>query len=48
MKRSKSNPVHKNLEKFNRPATHEDKKKKDKKGYTKHKKDKDYDDFCPL
>lgn len=32
-----TNPVHKNREKFNRPATHKDKKKADKKGYKKHK-----------
>lgn len=33
-----TNPVHKNREKFNRPATHKDKKKETKKGYTKYKK----------
>ena len=33
----KSNPVHKNREKFNRPATHLDKKKQVRKGYRKHK-----------
>jgi hypothetical protein len=33
----KRNPVAKNIEKFNRPATHTDKKKDMKKGNTKHK-----------
>ncbi len=33
----KRNPVAKNIEKFNRPATHMDKKKELKKGTTKHK-----------
>ena len=37
----KSNPVAKNLPKFNRPATHVDRKKRDKKGYEKHKGDLD-------
>ena len=31
------NPVAKNIEKFNKPKTHSDKKKKQKKGYRKHK-----------
>jgi len=34
---SKGNPVAKNLNKFNRPATHKDKKKDAKRGYQKHK-----------
>jgi len=34
---SKGNPVAKNLNKFNRPATHKDKKKDAKRGYVKHK-----------
>jgi hypothetical protein len=34
---SKGNPVAKNLNKFNKPATHKDKKKDDKRGYLKHK-----------
>ena len=34
---SKGNPVAKNLNKFNRPATHKDKKKDTKRGYQKHK-----------
>lgn len=42
------NPVHKNMEKFNRPVTHTDKKKETKKGYTKHKKDKRDDNQDPL
>lgn len=33
----KANPVAKNLEKFNRPATHNDRKKADKRGDRKHK-----------
>ena len=39
-----SNPVHKNREKFNRPATHKDKKKESKKGYDKHGKRKQVGD----
>lgn len=35
------NPVSKNMEKFNRPATHKDKKKENKKGYKKHKENHD-------
>ncbi len=31
------NPVAKNMEKFNRPATHVDRKKREKEGYKKHK-----------
>ena len=34
---SKGNPVAKNLNKFNKPATHKDKKKDAKRGYVKHK-----------
>ena len=34
---SKGNPVAKNLNKFNKPATHKDKKKDVKRGYQKHK-----------
>lgn len=34
----KSNPVAKNCNKFNKPATHTDRKKALKKGYKKHKK----------
>jgi len=34
---AKGNPVAKNLNKFNRPATHKDKKKDAKRGYQKHK-----------
>ena len=34
---TKRNPVAKNIEKFNKPKTHSDKKKKMKKGYRKHK-----------
>lgn len=37
MERSKSNPVAKNLNKFNKPATYRDRKKAMKKGYKKHK-----------
>lgn len=33
------NPVAKNLNRFNRPATHRDRKKSDKAGEEKHKKD---------
>ena len=36
-KESKGNPVAKNLNKFNKPATHKDRKKEMKKGYEKHK-----------
>jgi len=43
-----SNPVHKNREKFNRPATHNDKKKETKKGYKKHGRRKHNDDNNPL
>ena len=38
MKRDKSNPVAKNLNKYNKPATHTDRKKAMKKGEVKHKK----------
>lgn len=31
------NPVAKNLNKFNKPATHKDRKKAGKRGYRKHK-----------
>ena len=34
---AKGNPVAKNLNKFNKPATHKDKKKDAKRGYVKHK-----------
>jgi hypothetical protein len=36
-RRGKTNPVAKNMEKFNRPATYVDRKKREKKGYKKHK-----------
>ena len=32
-----TNPVAKNMNKYNKPATHRDRKKDDKRGYTKHK-----------
>ena len=35
--RQKRNPVAKNCNKFNKPATHVDRKKRAKKGYRKHK-----------
>ena len=35
--RESSNPVAKNLNKFNKPATHRDRKKDNKRGYVKHK-----------
>ncbi len=38
MTRNKSNPVAKNLNKFNKPATHKDRKKAASRGYVKHKK----------
>ena len=34
---AKGNPVAKNLNKYNKPVTHRDRKKDDKRGYTKHK-----------
>ena len=34
---TKKNPVAKNLNKFNKPATHVDRKKRDARGYRKHK-----------
>ncbi len=37
VKNKKPNPVAKNMEKFNRPATHVDRKKREKEGYKKHK-----------
>jgi len=37
MERNKSNPVAKNCNKFNKPATHKDRKKAASRGYTKHK-----------
>lgn len=37
-KRKNRNPVAKNMERFNRPTTHEDRRKSLKKGYEKHKK----------
>jgi len=36
-KRRKTNPVAKNLNQFNKPATHVDTKKRALKGYRKHK-----------
>ena len=33
----RTNPVAKNMEKFNRPATHVDRKKRERDGYKKHK-----------
>ena len=36
-KYAKKNPVAKNLNKFNKPATHVDRKKRDARGYRKHK-----------
>ncbi len=39
MERNKSNPVAKNLNKFNKPATHKDRKKAASRGYYKHKKE---------
>ena len=36
-KSKKTNPVAKNMEKFNRPATHVDRKKRERDGYQKHK-----------
>jgi hypothetical protein len=35
--RRKGNPVAKNMERFNRPATHRDRKKALKRGFQKHK-----------
>jgi hypothetical protein len=37
MERNKLNPVAKNINKFNKPATHTDRKKSMKKGYEKHR-----------
>lgn len=37
------NPVAKNSNKFNKPATHKDRKKESKRGYSKHKKGEQYD-----
>ncbi len=37
MERNKRNPVAKNLNKFNKPATHKDRKKAASRGYRKHK-----------
>jgi len=39
VKPPKNNPVAKNIEKFNRPATHTDRKAREKAGYRKHKND---------
>jgi hypothetical protein len=41
MEKKRSNPVAKNLNKFNKPATHKDRKKEQKKGYNKHKNETD-------
>ena len=35
--RIKANPVSRNLNKFNKPATYVDRKKRDRSGYQKHK-----------
>lgn len=40
MERNKRNPVAKNMNKFNKPATQTDRKKAAKKGYVKHKQEK--------
>jgi len=37
MERQKSNPVAKNINKFNKPVTHVDRKKAASRGYIKHK-----------
>ena len=37
MERNRRNPVAKNCNKFNKPATHADRKKAIKRGYVKHK-----------
>lgn len=37
MERNKRNPVAKNCNKFNKPATHKDRKKAASRGYRKHK-----------
>lgn len=37
MERNRLNPVAKNINKFNKPATHVDRKKAEKKGYMKHR-----------
>lgn len=37
MEKMKFNPVAKNLNKFNKPVTHTDRKKAMKKGYVKHR-----------
>jgi hypothetical protein len=40
MEKNKRNPVAKNMNKFNKPATQTDRKKAAKKGYIKHKQEK--------
>ena len=44
MERNKSNPVAKNLNKFNKPATYKDRKKAMSRGYVKHKLNKEISD----
>lgn len=46
-KRRERNPVAKNMNTYNKPQTHKDKKKMLKKGVTKHKKMR-YDENMPL
>ena len=40
MEKNRRNPVAKNMNKFNKPATQTDRKKAAKKGYVKHKQEK--------
>jgi hypothetical protein len=42
--KKKANPVAKNCNKFNKPATHKDRKKAMKRGYRKHLRDVPYND----
>ncbi len=44
MAKQKLNPVAKNMNKFNKPATQTDRKKAAKKGYVKHNREKDDED----
>jgi len=44
MAKQKLNPVAKNMNKFNKPATQTDRKKAAKKGYVKHNREKDVED----
>jgi len=44
MEKNKQNPVAKNMNKFNKPATQTDRKKAAKKGYVKHNREKDVED----